>query len=322
MKNFLTFFLVSLFLIIGVLGFSENITLQLKWFHQFQFAGFYAAKEMGFYSEEGLDVSIIQGGPTVSPLKNVLTGKVDFGLEGANIIQTKAAGKKIKAIMVIFQEEPVSFMSLKSSGIKTPQDFKGKILGSAGFSYLESQLLLKKAGLSKKDVTFKRWTFNMDSFYKGEFDVIPVYITNEPNLARLAGFEVNVIKPSDYNIHFFGDTLFVSESYLNSHPDIVKKFVKATYKGWLYAINNKEKIVDIILNKYNTQKLSKDHLLYEATEVIKLVKSGLKSEKLIGTFNRNVWNEVNETMYEYKVSRKKIDINDLIYDEFINNVAK
>nr|WP_129409568.1 ABC transporter substrate-binding protein [Marinitoga lauensis] len=89
--------------------------------------------------------------------------------------------------MVILQQEPVSFMSLKSSGITKPEDFKGKVLGSAGFAYLESQLLLKKAQLSKKDVTFKRWTFNMDSFYKGDFDVIPIYITNEPDLARSAG---------------------------------------------------------------------------------------------------------------------------------------
>ncbi|WP_129409567.1 ABC transporter substrate-binding protein [Marinitoga lauensis] len=93
MKKFFILLMVTLF---SLVLFSENIILQLKWFHQFQFAGFYVAKEKKFYSDYGLNVTIKQGGPTVSPLKEVLTGKAQFGLEGPNVIQTKAGVKELK----------------------------------------------------------------------------------------------------------------------------------------------------------------------------------------------------------------------------------
>lgn len=320
-RNFLVLTIIFVGLFITVFG--ENVILQLKWFNQFQFAGFYAAKEKGFYAEEGLNVTIKQGGPLVSPLKEVLTGKAEFGIAGPDLIQMRALGKPVKAIMTIFQQSPTCLISLKGSGITEPEDFKNKVVGVlSDFTYVELQLLLKKVGLTKKDIRMKRWTFNMEAFYKGEYDVVPVYITNEPDLARKAGYDVNIIKPSDYGIRFPGDTLFVTESYLKEHPDIVEKFVRATYKGWLYAIEHPEEVVNIILEKYNTQNLTKDHLMYEAKHVIKLVTARLNNISEFGRFDMKQWGETAKLMYEYKLAKKLIDVSDLIYSELIEKIAK
>ncbi len=317
---------VWILLIVTVLfitAFSTTVTLQLKWFYQFQFAGFLVAKEKGFYKEEGLDVVIKQGGPLVSPTREVLTGKAEFGIAGPDVIQLKAAKKPVKALMVVFQQSPTCIISLKDSGIKEPKDFKGKIIGVLNdYTWIELQLLLAKAGLTKRDIKTKRWTFNMEAFYKGEYDAVPVYITNEPDLAKAAGYEVNIIKPYDYGIRFVGDVLFVSENYLKEHPDIVKKFIKASYKGWLYAIQHPEEAIKIILEKYNTQKLTKEHLEYEAKKTIELVTYGLESVRKFGTFNYKQWETMAKLMKEYKLARTLIDINDLIYDEIINEIAK
>ena len=319
MRRFLLIFLV----IIGALALSESVTLQLKWFNQFQFAGFYVAKEKGFYKEEGLDVTIKQGGPTISPLREVMEGKAEFGIAGPDVVQYVSRGTPIKAIMTIFQQSPTCLMALKSSGIEKPQDFKGKKVGILNdYTYIELKMILAKAGLSIRDIKKVRWTFDLKGFVEGKYDVVPAYRTNEPDVVKNMGYDVVLFYPENYGIRFVGDVLFVKKDFLERNRDLVKRFVRASYKGWLYAINHPEEAIDIILSKYNTQNLTREHLEYEAKETIKLVTARLKDVKYFGNFNKDQWNEIIKLLHDHRMIRKMVSFNDVVDESIINEVIE
>ncbi len=315
--------LFVLVVILGILVFSESVTLQLKWFNQFQFAGFYVAKEKGFYKEEGLDVTIKQGGPTVSPLREVMEGKAEFGIAGPDVVQYVSRGTPIKAIMTVFQQSPTCLMALKSSGIEKPQDFKGKKVGILNdYTYIELKMILAKAGLSIRDIRKVRWTFDLKGFVEGKYDVVPAYRTNEPDVVRNMGYDVVLFYPEDYGIKFVGDVLFVKKDFLEKNRDLVKRFVRASYRGWVYAINHPDEAIEIILSKYNTQNLTKEHLEYEAKETIKLVTARLKDVKYFGSFNKDQWNEIIKLLHDHKMIRKMVSFSDVVDDSIINEVIE
>ncbi len=315
--------LAILVVFVVVLALAETVTLQLKWFNQFQFAGFYVAKEKGFYSEEGLNVIIKQGGPTVSPLKEILEGRAQFAIAGPDIIQYVSKRVPVKAIMTVFQQSPTCLMTLEKSGIKSPKDFKGKTVGILNdYTYIELKLILKKAGLSIRDIRKVRWTFDLKGFVSGNYDVVPAYRTNEPDIVRSMGYEVRLFYPENYGIHFVGDVLFVKSDLLKNNRDLVKRFVRASYKGWLYAIEHPEEAIQIILDKYNTQNLTKKHLEYEADQTIKLVTARLKDKKYFGSFNKEQWETMIKLMYDNKLIRKMVSYNDVVCDSIINEVIE
>ncbi len=314
--------LIGVFLVFSAL-LAEDVTLQLKWFNQFQFAGFYVAKEKGFYEEEGLNVTIKQGGPTVSPLKEVLEGRAEFGIAGPDVIQYVSRRTPIKAIMTVFQQSPTCLMALKKSGIKTPKDFKGKKVGILNdYTYIELKLILAKAGLSVRDIKKVRWTFDLKGFVEGRYDVVPAYRTNEPDVVRHMGYDVVLFYPEDYGIKFVGDVLFVKKDFLESSRDLVKRFVRASYKGWLYAIQHPEEAIQIILDKYNTQNLTKEHLEYEASQTIKLVTARLKDLKYFGSFDRSQWEDMIKLMKEHRLIRTLVKFEDVVDESIINEVIE
>ncbi len=319
MKRFMT-----LIIVLGVVfALAETVTLQLKWFNQFQFAGFYVAKEKGFYSQEGLNVIIKQGGPTVSPLRELLEGRAQFAIAGPDIIQYVSRRVPVKAVMTIFQQSPTCLMTLEKSGIKSPKDFKGKTVGILNdYTYIELKLILKKFGLSIRDIRKVRWTFDLQGFVNGNYDVVPAYRTNEPDVVRNMGYEVRLFYPENYGIHFVGDVLFVKNDLLKNNRDLVKRFVRASYKGWLYAIEHPDEAIQIILNKYNTQHLTKKHLEYEANQTIKLVTARLKDKKYFGSFNKEQWETMIKLMYDNKLIRRMVSYNDVVCDSIINEVIK
>ncbi len=316
--------LIALLVVLSVVfALAETVTLQLKWFNQFQFAGFYVAKEKGFYSQEGLNVIIKQGGPTVSPLRELLEGRAQFAIAGPDIIQYVSRRVPVKAIMTIFQQSPTCLMTLEKSGIKSPKDFKGKTVGILNdYTYIELKLILKKFGLSVRDVRKVRWTFDLQGFVNGNYDVVPAYRTNEPDVVRNMGYEVRLFYPENYGIHFVGDVLFVKSDFLKNNRDLVKRFVRASYKGWLYAIEHPDEAIQIILNKYNTQHLTKKHLEYEAGQTIKLVTARLKDKKYFGSFNKEQWETMIKLMHDYKLIRKMVSYNDVVCDSIINEVIE
>ncbi len=249
----------------------QPVTLQLKWFHQFQFAGYYAALHKGFYSDEGLDVTIKPGGPDVHVDTEVLSGRADFGVLASELIEKRATGDPLVLLSVIMQHSTRAIIVRANSGINGPADLFGKKLMINLNEDAEFKAMFVAEGLSyeKLSVIPKDKTAN-SKFIEGTIDGLNGSIGNQPFLFRKRDIAVKTIRPINYGIDFYGDSVFTSEDYLNNHPEQVKKFRRATLKGWDYALSNIEEIVDLILTEYSPDN-SKEHLLFEANAMRKLI---------------------------------------------------
>lgn len=236
------------FLTTGLACAADKIVLQLPWYHQFQFSGYYMAKEKGFYQDAGLAVVIRDICHTGDPVASVASGQAQFGVAGSGLIADRANGKPVVAVASIFQHSLTVFLTLKTSGIEKSADFIGKkVMLSPGFKSLELMTYLHGNGLLDKIHRIDT-SYNSDSLLNGEADVFNAYLSNEPYLLREKGYEVAVIDPKVSGIDYYGDVLFTSQSYLDSHPKQLEAFRLATTKGWEYALAHVEETIVHILS--------------------------------------------------------------------------
>ena len=243
---------------------NEKIVLQLKWFHQFQFAGFYAAKEQGFYQEAGFDVEIRQRDIKTDAMSDVLEGRADFGVSDSSIIVKRLNGDPLVIASTIFQTSPLVFISMEQSNITSPYDLLGKkIMFQRSVDDASLQALLQMFGVSEENYDFLPHNFDDWTINKGTADVMSAYSSDQPFKYAEKGIKIDILDPASYGIDFYGDLLFTTEERINRDIDGVKRFVEATRKGWQYALDNQQEIAELIINKYNSE-LSLQNLLNEA----------------------------------------------------------
>ncbi len=183
------------------------VTVQLKWVHQAQFAGFYVAVDKGFYAEEGLDVTLNPGGVGIDIMDEVLSGRAEFGLVGAEyVILNRSAGKPVKAIATTYRNNPFVVVTMPESGIETPEDFSGHSANIGGIDGLiQFEALLKKLNIT--DVEILPYSYDLEDFYAGTVDITPAFSAGSLIEIQKEHPDVNVIWPIDYGIHLYSDTL-------------------------------------------------------------------------------------------------------------------
>ena len=291
---------------------NEKIVLQLKWFHQFQFAGYYAAKEKGFYDEVGLNVEIRQRDLKYNNIDEVINGNAQYGVADSILILYRLKQQPVVIVSPIFQHSPSVFISLKKSNISSVYELNNKDIlfypnDTDGFSLLA---MIKKFDL---DVNLVRERYKDDymRLINNEVDVMPAYIANEPFLFKEKGYDVNIINPTNYGFDMYGDMLFTNEDEAKNNPDRVEKFKEATLKGWKYALENKEEIIQLINEKY-TQEKTIEHLRYEANAIDSLINKNLTP---LGYLDEGRIRYISEMYEYYGLTESKIDLNDFLFDE-------
>jgi len=288
------------------------------WLDQFQFAGFYVAKEKGFYKDVGLDVELKKYNSSISVLDEVINKKADFGTNSSSLIVDKSNGKNIVLLGSIFQSSPLILLALKDSKLKYLNDIKNKTLMITNeqerFATFSSMLTSKGVNLS--DLNLINHSFNVDDLINKKTDLMLAYTTNEPFILREKGYESTIFNPKDYGFDFYEELIFTTNEFAQNNPEIVKDFYKATIKGWEYAFENIEETVNLILNKYNSQNKSLASLLFEANEMKKLVYD--KNGK-IGTITTEKINLIINTYRVMGLLNNKIDVDDLIYTKHLEN---
>lgn len=290
-----------------------KVTLALKWYHQFQFAGYYAAVEKGFYRDEGLDVKLTIPESGILPVESVLKGKAEYGVSASDLVVSRTNGDPVVVIAVIFQHSPIILLSRKDSSIKYLTDLLGKTVMTGSDDFIEIQAMIKKEGIKIENINFIDHTWTVDSIVNGDVDASVDYITNEPYLLRKNNVEPHIIMPVDYGIDFYGDSLFTTEDEIKYHPDRVRAFRRASIKGWNYAFDNMEEIVEIILNMPGVKENGKtrEHLLYEAEQMYNLIQPKLVE---IGHMNASRWQHIAEIYAENNVIPEDYSIEGFIFD--------
>jgi NitT/TauT family transport system substrate-binding protein len=285
---------------------DEAVTLRLKWLNQAQFAGFYLAREKGFYKSEGLNVNVQPGGPDFPAVQMVTGGNEQFGVTGADqILIARSKGVPVVALAVIYRRNPFVLFSLAKSGIKSPADYAGKKIGVkiGGNEELIYRAVLAKANVDKSTLTEMPVKFDMTPLLSGTVDVWPGYLINEVLAAKEKGFDVNVVYPSDYGIDLYADTLFTTETMLRDKPELVKKFVAATLKGWNEAIAAPEEGAKATL-KYG-DKLTYDHELAMMKASLALLKP---DDKPVGFMDEAGWGTAQTLLLTAGFQKQPVDL--------------
>lgn len=250
----------------------KKVTLQLAWFDQFQYAGYYIAKEKGYYEELGLDVEIIPFSYDKNIINDVNEGKIDFAIGRENLILEKQKYPNIVALAAMFQASPLVLISKKDSKIEKIEDFVNKKVMITKDDSEEASL---KAMLASKRVDIKSLkliphSHNVKDLIDNKVDVISAYISKAPFTLINAGVEYNIFSPKDYGFDMYSDFLFTSTKLIQEDKNLAILFKNASLKGWEYAYSNIDEASEIILNKYNSQNLTKEELIFEANELKKL----------------------------------------------------
>ncbi len=289
----------------------KPVTLQLTWLHQFQFAGYYAAVEQGFYRDAGFDVTIVEGASDRKPIEEVVSGRANYGVAKAELLLHRLHGEPVVALAAIFQHSAIIMLAKQESGINSPQDMIGKrVMLKQGDDAAEYLAMFKSEGVSLDKVTIIPSTYNVDDLIAGKTDVFNAYITNEPHALAQKGIPASIISPIRYGIDFYGDCLFTSEQEIHKHPDQVKAFRAASLRGWEYAMAYPEEMIDLIVRKYGVKK-SREHLRFEAEAMRKLMLPNLVE---IGHMNPGRWQHMADTYLALGMAEAGYSLQGFVYD--------
>jgi signal transduction histidine kinase/ABC-type nitrate/sulfonate/bicarbonate transport system substrate-binding protein len=237
----------------------------LSWLHQFQFAGYYIAKEKGYYADSGLDVTILDAHNKQDPFSAVMKGKAQYGVGRSSLIVDYVNGAPIVLMAAVFQSSPMMLLSRKNSNIKTAQDLKGKRVMLTGDTIegAEMQAMFRSVGLRSSDLHIQEHSYDAMSLARSETDAMVAYLSNEPYILQKAGVATNIIHPKDYGFDFYSDILFTSKNETLQNPQRAEAFYDASMRGWLWAFDHIEETAEFIYHNYNPQHKSLDALIYE-----------------------------------------------------------
>lgn len=292
----------------------EKVTLQLKHSHQFQFAGYYAALEKGYYREAGLDVQILEGRDGNEPERNVLNGKAQYGVGGSSLLLARLSGKPVVVLGTIFQHSPYVLLMPKSAAGADIRTLAGKrvMIGSLTDELTQADELLaslKKMGIPPSSFVHVEHSFNPDDLVSGKVDAMSAFMTNEPHYLDRIGFAYDVYNPRSAGVDFYGDNLFTSEREIARHPERVKAFRAASLKGWAYAMSHQGEIADLILSRYSRRN-DREHLLFEARQMVPLVQPVLVE---IGYTNPNRWRHIADIYAELGLLPEDVNFDGFLY---------
>ena len=305
----------------GVAEPLEKVSLQLRWHHQFQFAGYYAAQAKGYYRDEGLDVEIRETDMQRTVIDQVVSGAAQYGVDDAGIVLARLQGKPVVALAAIFQHPPYVLLSKKSTGIGAPADLVGKRVMLTNMDWVSAQhnALLLKHGINPQDVTVLS-RGKLEDLLEDKVDVMSAYATVEPLRMMERGFEPAILAAMDFGVDFYGDTLFTSEAELKAHPQRVEAFVRASLKGWKYALENPHEVAQLIQAIPSARKPIPTirELMYEAKEMERFIQPSLVE---LGHMSRVRWEFIARTFAELGMVPSEYSLDGFLWREDVDDHA-
>jgi signal transduction histidine kinase/ABC-type nitrate/sulfonate/bicarbonate transport system substrate-binding protein len=250
----------------------EKVSLQLQWLGQFQFAGYYMAKEKGFYKEQGLDVDILPYEMNMDVVQSVLDKRATYATGRSSLVIDCADGKDVVAVAAIFQSSPMVLLVRDDGVIKSPEDLKNRriMMTNDAASSAAFQAMLRSVGIKDNQYNVIEHSFDPFSLERNETDAISSYLSNEPYQLQEKNYPYKIIYPKDYGFDFYSDILFTRASELQNNPLRVAKFREASLRGWRYAFDHIQESAMYIYKHHNPQHKSLKSLIFEGRVLKKL----------------------------------------------------
>lgn len=294
--------------------FSKEVTLQLPWKYQFQFAGYIIAKEKGFYKDIGLNVKLKEFDSTIDVIKELDENKIEYAVTRPTSMIDISKGKNLKYLATIFQSSPLVLLTDKSLNISSLSDLKNKRIMTSGDLSTDVSLLsmMFSQGIKLEDLVIQEASFNTKDLLDKKTDLIASYISNEPFILDELGGKLVIFNPKDYGFDFYSDILTTSKKYLKNNENEVKRFREASLKGWEYAFSNINESVEILYNKYNPQNKSKEALIYEANELKKLAYHNTNE---LGKIEIDKLEKIYNVYKLLGLAKNNINFSEIVYDD-------
>jgi len=289
----------------------QVIDVQLRWKHQFQFAGYYAAIAQGYYREEGLEVRLHEGGPSITPVEEVLSGRAQYGEANSELLYARLHGKPLVALAVIFQHSPSVLLARADKAVHSVHDLIGKpVMLMDAQTDAEFLAMFRHEGIAPEKLQLLPSSFQVEDLANDKVTAFNSYLTNEPFYLQQRGVDYNIIAPVTYGIDFYSDILFTSQAEIDEHPQRVEAFRRASLRGWRYAMDNPDQIIDLLLDQYSVEK-TRAHLQFEAQAMRSLVLPDLIE---IGHMNPGRWQRMAEAFLDLGMVSNIEGLNGFIYD--------
>lgn len=289
----------------------DTVVLQLRWKHQFQFAGYYAAIENGYYRDVGLEVKLVEGSPYLHTVEEVLAGRAQFGVTNSEILLHRLQGESVVLLAPIFQHSPLIIVVPYEEHTDNPQKLIGRqVKMSRSSRDVEIHAMFKNEGVSLDEIVIVGRTVKPDDYFTKEIDALTAYMTNELFYFEQRHVPYATIRPISYGIDFYGDCLFTTENQVKEYPQRVKAFRAASLKGWKYAMDYPDRIIDLIINRYGSQK-SREHLRFEAEKMRELILPNLVE---LGHVNLGRWKHIANTFARLGMTSSNYSLKGFLYD--------
>lgn len=291
---------------------AQKVVLQLSWMHQYQFAGYYIAKELGYYEDVGIDLEINEFKFGMDILSVIETKKADFAIGRSSLLIDKANGKDVVALGAIFQSSPLMLMTRADTGINSINDLKGKriMLTDDAKKTASIMAMLFSHGLLKKDIHVVHHSFNLNDLIDKKIDAMGCYMSNEPIIMADKGIDYKIFHPKEYGFNFYSDILFTSSKFIKKKPKFTKDFYEASIKGWEYAFEHITQTAELIHKKYNTQNKTLIQLIKEG-EVLKQLSNS--NNKSLGYLSKEQLKDIVKVYKLLGLIDKDIDLESFIY---------
>jgi NitT/TauT family transport system substrate-binding protein len=295
---------------------KTKVTLQLKWVTQAQFAGYYAAKAKGYYDQAGLDVRLKVGGPDIIPEQVVAGGGAEFGLDWLpSLLSARDKGTKLVNIAQVFGRSGMTQLTWKDSGITTIAKMRGKKVANwLGGNEFELFAALTRAGMNpsaNKGVTIVKQPFDMNLFMNRQVDsasamtyneLAQVLETKNPKTGKLTKLsELNVLKMQNVGTGMLEDGIFTTDKWIKdkAHQATAKKFLAASFKGWIWCRDHAKDCVNAVLAQGPT--LLKGHQTWQMNEINALV---WPAPKGVGVMDKAAFDRTAKIAKQFKVIKK------------------
>ncbi|MBV5342057.1 MAG: ABC transporter substrate-binding protein [Deltaproteobacteria bacterium] len=274
---------------------NDKVRLQLKLPHHYMFAGYYAAKEKGYYQEAGFDVEFIPNKKGEDPVQKVLDGKAEFGVGTCDLLIRREQGAPVVVLAVIFQqlEHDLAGRSIKNEPSHSPL-----------LDYLRSE------GVPADKIIPLSQSFRAEDLASGITDVFCTNADDGPAALNTTGLLKRASRADLVGADFYGDNLFTTESLIRLKPEMVRAFREASLKGWEYAIDHPGEIAQLIRTRY-TQQYSAEHLRFEAHQMESLLQTPLME---IGHMNPGHWRHIAEVYAEKGMMKPDFNVKGFLYN--------
>ncbi len=286
----------------------EPVTLQLKWTHAFQFAGYYAARELGYYRAAGLDVKIEPARPGLNPVDEVLAGRAQFGVGSSSLLLARQSGRPVVVLAAIFQHSPLVLIARQDHALQSIHDLAGKAVMLEPQSE-ELLAYLRHERVPVEQVQVRSHSFSIEELIEDRVAAMSAYASYEPYLLDQARVPYQLYTPRAAGIDFYGDNLFTSEREIRSHPQRVEAFRAASLRGWQYAMEHPEQVIEWIL-AHHAPELEADFLRFEARRTADLVRADLIE---VGYMTPGRWRHIADTYADLGLMSANFPLDGFLY---------